>query len=79
MSEAVSLRLDDQAQRALRVLESTGQSRSEAIRSALIAAAERMNRPSSLAAEAAALDADEADRREMASVADMMESLRAPW
>ncbi len=79
MSEAVSVRLDDQAQRALRALESTGLSRSEAIRTSLIAAADRLHRRRELAAEVAAIDADERDRAEMASVASMMESLRAPW
>jgi len=79
MSDAVSVRLDDQAERALRTLEATGMSRSEAIRTSLIAAAERLGRRRELAAEAAALEADADDRDEMRSVAAMMESLRAPW
>jgi Arc/MetJ-type ribon-helix-helix transcriptional regulator len=61
----------------LRTLEAAGQSRSEAIRSALIASADRLRRRSALAAEVAALEADETDRDEMLSVAGMMESLRA--
>ena len=48
MTRAISVRLDDEAQRALRAL------------------------------EAAALEADEADRHEMLAVAGLMESLRAP-
>jgi len=78
MVQAISVRLDDAAERALRRLEATGLSRSEAIRSALVMAAERLRDRESLAAEAAALEADEADRQEMAEVAALMESLRAP-
>ena len=77
MAKAISVRLDDEAQRALRVLEASGMSQSEAIRSALLAAAELLRKRSELAAEVAALEADEADRREMLSVAAMMESMRA--
>jgi hypothetical protein len=53
-------------------------SRSEAIRASLLASAQRLRRGKDLAAEAAALEADEADRAEMLSVATLMESLRAP-
>jgi antitoxin component of RelBE/YafQ-DinJ toxin-antitoxin module len=77
MAKAISVRLDDDAERALRVLEASGLTVSEAIRSSLLASAERLNRRRLLAAEAAALEADEADRREMLSVASLMESLRA--
>jgi hypothetical protein len=52
--------------------------RSEAIREALIAAAARLRQSKDLAAEAAALEADKADRAEMVSVAALMESMRAP-
>jgi antitoxin component of RelBE/YafQ-DinJ toxin-antitoxin module len=77
MAKAISVRLDDDAQRALRVLEATGVSQSEAIRSSLLASAERLRRRSELAAEVAALEADELDRAEMVSIAAMMESVRA--
>ena len=53
-------------------------SRSQAIRRALVEAAARLRDRKSLAAEVAALEADEADRSEMLAVADLMESLRAP-
>ena len=75
---AISVRLDDEAERALRSLEATGMTRSEAIRAALVDSARRLRQSSKLAAEAAALEADEADREEMLSVAALMESLRAP-
>lgn len=78
MAQAISVRLDDDAQRALRTLEAAGMSRSEAIRSSLIASADRLRRRSALAAEVAALEADDADRDEMLAVAGLMESLRAP-
>jgi predicted transcriptional regulator len=77
MAKAISVRLDDDAQRALRILEATGLSQSAAIRSALLASAERVRKRSELAAETAALDADEVDRVEMLSIASMMESMRA--
>ena len=76
MVKAISVRLDDDAQRALRALEDTGMNQSEAIRSALLASAQRLKRRSELAAEVAALEADEADRAEMLSIASMMESMR---
>lgn len=78
VAKAISVRLDDDAERALRMLEASGLTPSEAIRSSLLASAERLNRRRALAAEAAALEADEHDRREMQAVAELMESLRAP-
>ena len=77
MTQAVSVRLDDEAMRALAQLEATGMSRSEAIRAALVEAASRLNDKAGLAAEVAALEADEEDRAEMLAVAELMESLRA--
>jgi Arc/MetJ-type ribon-helix-helix transcriptional regulator len=78
MAQAISVRLDDEAERALRSLEATGLSRSEVIRSALIESARRLHQRAELAAEVAALEADDADREEMLAVANVMESLRAP-
>jgi Arc/MetJ-type ribon-helix-helix transcriptional regulator len=78
MTEAISVRLDDEAVQALRALEATGMSRSEAIRSALVRAGRELQRRDKLAAEVAALEADDVDRSEMLAVAKMMESLRAP-
>ena len=78
MPRAISVRLDDEALRALARLEATGLSRSQAIRRALIDASDRLRRRESLAAEIRALEADDDDRREMLEVAEMMEHLRAP-
>lgn len=77
MTKAVSFRLDDAAMRALVQLEATGKSRSEAIRTALVEAASRLSDKEALAAEVAALEADDDDRAEMLAVAELMESLRA--
>jgi len=77
VSRAISVRLDDDALRALGRLEATGVSRSEAIRAALIQAADRLQDRKALAEEVAALEADDADRVEMLAVADVMEQLRA--
>lgn len=73
----ISVRLDEEAEQALRLLESRGMSRSDAIRSAILGEARRLRSRASLAEEVAALEADESDRSEMLAVADFMESLRA--
>jgi antitoxin component of RelBE/YafQ-DinJ toxin-antitoxin module len=78
MTQAISVRLDEEALRALGLLEASGMTRSQAIRAALVDAATRISDKQALAAEVAALEADEEDRSEMLAVADLMESLRAP-
>ncbi|MCP5035033.1 MAG: hypothetical protein GY939_24780 [Actinomycetia bacterium] len=77
MAQAISVRLDDEAEQVLRALEASGLSRSEAIRSALVDSARRLQPGSELAAEVAELEADDVDRVEMTAVAQLMESLRA--
>lgn len=77
MTQAVSVRLDDEAMQALARLEATGKSRSEAIRAALVDAASRLRNKEALVTEVAVLEADEEDRAEMTAVAELMESLRA--
>ncbi len=78
MTQAISVRLDETALGALRMMEATGMTRSEAIRTALIDTATRLNDKQALAAEVAVLESDAEDRAEMLAVADLMESLRAP-
>jgi Arc/MetJ-type ribon-helix-helix transcriptional regulator len=78
MSSAISVRLDPEALQALAQLQATGISRSEAIRRAILDSAGRLQRRAALAAEVAALEADEDDRREMMQIAEFMESMRAP-
>jgi hypothetical protein len=77
MSSAVIIRLDREALRALAQIESTGLTRSEAIRRAILGSAWQLRRRAAVAAGAAALEADEADRQEMLEVAEFMESVRA--
>jgi hypothetical protein len=50
---------------------------SEAVRSSLLASADRSRRRQELAAEMAALEADSDDRAEMLRVSALMESMRA--
>lgn len=78
MARAISVRLDDEADKALRALEATGLTRSQAIRTALVGEVRHRRRSHELAAEVAALEADETDREEMLAVAELMEALRAP-
>jgi Arc/MetJ-type ribon-helix-helix transcriptional regulator len=77
MTSAISVRLDAETLRALARLEATGLSRSEAIRRAILNSAARLQRRAALAAEVAALEADEDDRREMLQVSAVMEIMRA--
>lgn len=76
MPKAISVRLDDEALRALRAVEATGLSRSDAIRSALVEAAGRLRNKEALFNEVRALEGDDADRDEMLAVAELMENLR---
>ncbi len=76
MTRRISVRLNEESVRALRILEASGLSQSEAVRSALIGSAQRLRRTKELAAEGATLDADESDREEMLAVAEMMASMR---
>jgi len=77
MARAISVRLDDEADKALRTLEATGLTQSEAIRTALLGEVGHRRRSQELAAEVAALEADERYRKEMLAVAKLMEALRA--
>jgi len=77
MPKAISIRLDEEAERALSRLQASGMNRSEAIRVALVESAQKLRRRQAVAAEVAALEADDADREEMLEVASLMESLRA--
>ncbi len=78
MARAISVRLDDEADKALKILEATGLSQSEAIRAALLSEVRHRRRSKELAAEVAALEADEVDRDQMLGIAALMEALRAP-
>jgi Arc/MetJ-type ribon-helix-helix transcriptional regulator len=77
MTSAISVRLDGETLQALAQLEATGLSRSEAIRRAILDSAARLQRRAALAAEVAALEGEEDERREMLEVAAVMEIMRA--
>ncbi len=77
MTIAISVRLDDEAQQTLVQLQAQGLTRSQAIRSSIMNEAARLQTNQALAAEVAALEADDADRAEMTEVAQLMEHLRA--
>ena len=72
---AISVRLDERAQRALDELVASGLSQSEAIRSALVETAGRL-RDEGLLEEARRVAADPDDRAEAAAVLAFMEELR---
>src|SRR5262249_56166923 len=81
MTSAISVRLDAETLQALAQLEATGLSRSEAIRRAILDSAARLQRRAALAAEVAALGADNDDRRgklEGAAVMEIMRATRGP-
>ncbi len=73
--QAISVRLDDDAQRALALLTRDGRSRSDAVRDALVLAS-RASLLEQVRLETEAIAADEEDRREMAEVLAVMETLR---
>jgi Arc/MetJ-type ribon-helix-helix transcriptional regulator len=64
---AISVRLDEAAQRALKDLMRGGRSQSQAIRSALLLASNRERREQ-MRAEAAAIFADPAEQAEIAAI-----------
>jgi hypothetical protein len=76
VEKAISIRLDDEAQRALGALTATGRKQSEVVREALIELAHRRYRVG-LVAEVERLNADARDRAEKARVARLMEAIRA--
>lgn len=76
VAEAISVRLDPESMRALRKLQATGLSQSEAIRRAVIGSAGALRNPQRLASEIATLESDPEDRAEMLRVAELMEMLR---
>lgn len=77
VTSAISVRLDEEALRALARLEALGLSRSEAIRRAIKESAASLTKRENLVAEVKGLEADESDRLEMLEVASLMEELRA--
>lgn len=76
---AISVRLDEEAQRALDKLIESGMSQSQAIRYALVQTADRRTPRRSLSVEAMMLAANEEDRRVKAELLEFMGELSEPW
>lgn len=72
VERAISVRLDEEAQRALDKLIGSGMSQSKAIRYALVQTADRQRPRMSLSAEAMMLAANEEDRRLKAELLEFM-------
>lgn len=75
MGRSLHVRLDDEAERDLRVLESGGVSASVVVREALQLAARQRRSRAALAQVAGELAADPEDRAEMAEVRELMDEL----
>lgn len=75
MGRSLHVRLDDAAERDLRLLERGGVSASVAVRDALRLSARQQRSRASLAAIAAALAADPVDRQEADDVRALMDEL----
>lgn len=73
----MSVRIDEEVQRALATLEAAGLTRSQAVRKSILDAARALQCREQLREEVRALDADEIDQAEMLEVASLMESLIA--
>jgi Arc/MetJ-type ribon-helix-helix transcriptional regulator len=78
-SRIVRARLDEASRLALSVLVNEGRTESEAIRAALIEAAERRRQPEALAEEARRLAADPKDRAEPQAILADFESIEPDW
>jgi Arc/MetJ-type ribon-helix-helix transcriptional regulator len=76
VEKAISIRLDEEAQEALRKLTGSGRSQSDAVREAIVELARRGQR-GDLVSEAKRLSVDSEDRAEKARVARLMEAIRA--
>jgi antitoxin component of RelBE/YafQ-DinJ toxin-antitoxin module len=75
VARSLHVRLDEASAAALSIVRGEGLTDSEAVRTALREAAATRRLRSSLAAEVAALAADEADREEMRVVREEMDEL----
>jgi hypothetical protein len=78
-SRVVRARLDTASEQALSRLMGEGRNESEAVRTALVEAAERRGRRASLAEEARRLAADPIDRAAVADVLADMDAIAPDW
>lgn len=79
MAKSLHVRLDDASEAALALISQGGITDSEAVRTALTEAADRRRKRSALAAEAAALAADEIDRVEIRAIQDHLDEFSSDW
>ena len=78
-SRIVRARLDEASERALSTLMREGRNESEAVRIALVEAADRRGQRAALAQEARRAAADPADRAEMQAIMAAFEPLEPEW
>jgi len=78
-SRIVRARLDEPSRLALSILMNQGRTESEAIRTALIEAADRRQQPEALAEEARRIAADPKDRAEVRAILADFESIEPDW
>jgi hypothetical protein len=78
-SRIVRARLDEASSLALSILMNQGRNESDAIRTALIEAADRRRRPEALAEEARRLAASTEDRAEIEAIRADFEPLEPDW
>ena len=79
MAHTLSVRLDDDAHRALLTIQNTGLSSSDAVRSALIREAARLRSKEVQRAEFLAAQADAEQQRILKESFEFLESIDDPW
>lgn len=79
MAHALSVRLDDEAHRALLTIQNTGLSPSDAVRTALVHEAARLRSKEVQRAEFLAAQADSEQQRILKESLEFLESLDDPW
>lgn len=79
MTHALSVRLDDEAHRALLTIQNTGLSSSDAVRTALIREAARLRTKEVQRAEFLAAQADPEQQRVLKESLEFLESIDDPW
>jgi len=73
MTRTISVRMDADAMRALKRLESSGRGRSQVVRDALIDSASRLRSPAAVRAEIERLENDPVNRAEIAKIQEFMD------
>ncbi len=79
VAHTISVRLDDEAHRALLAIQDTGLTSSEAVRAALLREAARVRSKESQRAEFLAAQADPEEQRILRESFEFMETIDGPW